>query len=73
MPKAAPARADVAAGYMKRILGTDQELFNLAPAEKKTAAHLAATVADVPVMRCPKCGSEMLFVRELLPKKSRAP
>ena len=45
-----------------------KELFDAVPAEEHRPGEGPAT-EDQEVMRCPKCGSPLLFVREILPQK----
>ncbi|MFQ5629604.1 MAG: transposase [bacterium] len=53
----------------RHMLARVKELFNMAPDEEQASA--ASTAEHV--MRCPKCGEVMLFVREISPQKTRAP
>ncbi len=54
------------------LLGHVKALFEVAARPAEQASALACVDAE-PVMRCPKCGQVMLFVREISPQKIRAP
>lgn len=49
-----------------------KELFGAAPAAEQRPADCVA-IETPRVLRCPKCGSPLLFVREILPQRCRAP
>ena len=53
----------------RHLLARVKELFNVAPDEEQASA--ASTAEHL--MRCPKCGNVMVFVREISPQKIRAP
>jgi len=55
------------------ILQHIKELFHLAADKVEQTTTSYSTVTDDSVMRCPKCGSEMIFIRIILPIKTRAP
>jgi hypothetical protein len=51
------------------VLKRLKELFGLFDAKEKNTASAYCCVAEVRVMRCPKCGEPMVFVREIKPQK----
>jgi len=53
----------------RHLLARVKELFNLSAAED----HSASGFTEDRVMRCPKCGTVMLFVSKIPPQKTRAP
>jgi hypothetical protein len=57
----------------RALLKTIKELFALFTSQKESSGSDCDLTAEVRVMRCPKCGSEMMFVKEIKPERWRAP
>lgn len=55
----------------RQLLEAIKELFNFVSQESNGSG--TSPVAAVRVMRCPKCDSEMVFVKEIKPERWRAP
>jgi hypothetical protein len=56
----------------RELLNAIKELFNLVSEQQSTGSG-NSTAAEVRVIHCPKCGSEMLFVKEIKPERWRTP
>jgi predicted nucleic-acid-binding Zn-ribbon protein len=57
----------------RHLLEDIKELFALYKSENQKSGSGCCLAAEVRVMRCPKCGSEMVFVKEIKPVRGRAP
>lgn len=57
----------------RQLLEDIKELFGLFTGEDEKSGSGCDLAAELRVMRCPKCGSEMLFVQEIKPERWRAP
>lgn len=56
----------------RELLDAIKELFNCAQKQQSNDSG-NSSVAEVRIMRCPKCGREMVFVKEIKPDRWRAP
>ncbi len=54
------------------LLDCVKELFNFAQKQESNGSG-NSSVAEVRVMRCPKCGKPMVFVQEIKPLRNRSP
>jgi len=55
------------------LLEAVKELFGLFKAQNEKSGSGCNLATEVRVMRCPKCGSEMVFIKEIKPERWRAP
>ena len=53
----------------RKLLETIKELFGLFTREEEKSGSGCCLAAEARVMRCPKCGGQMVFVREIRPQK----
>jgi hypothetical protein len=56
----------------RELLGSVKELFSLYQDDDETSGS-GCCIAEVRVICCPKCDSEMVFIKELKPQRWRAP
>jgi hypothetical protein len=57
----------------RQVLKRIKELFGSFKSENEETASGGCLAAEVRVMRCPECGSKMLFIKEIKPDRWRAP
>jgi hypothetical protein len=57
----------------RQLLEDIKELFCLSGHEDEKSGSPCHLAAEVRVIRCPKCGSEMMFVIDIKPERWRAP